>query len=968
MKKYCSNLLYPLLIIFLVGFLAFKNYVPGTFLSGWDTLHPEFNFHLYLNRILSGVWQEHQGVGAVAAQSHAAELTRITFPYFLSLVLPINLVRYAFIFLTLAIGGIGLYYHAKYILSISLEKSVKPAAFLASIFYILNLATIQQYYDPLEMFTVHFATLPWLFFLAIKYLREGKKKNIIWFSVVTILSSSISHTATLFYVYFGLFSLYVLTVALLTKSKGRFKRGGFLVGLTLILNLFWLGPNVYYVTKESQTVSNSQISKTFLTEAFLQSRAFGDSQNLALLKNFPFNWREFDFSENAFVDQMAPWISHLGKPYIKEIGYVFMGLSLLGIVVALFRKQKYALSFLPILAVCVIFWINENPPFTVVFAYLRQNIPLFAEALRFPFTKFSILLITCLSVFLAFSSHFVLRIFAKIKLQFLVVPAILACFIYYTLPAFNGYFIDPAMKVDIPNEYFQVFSWFEKQDSNARVAKFPIQSFWNWVYYSWGYQGAGFTWFGIPQATMDREFDRWGLYNEDFYYQASNALYSGNSQALYNVFDKYQIKYFLLDESVINAGGNSKILYTEELKKMIAEYPDSIHEVAKFNFLTVYETKFGDYDKYVWAPSEYKEINTDMTYAKVDPLYATYGDYIEDGNISFPFVNMDKRGDIKIFVVESNPATSSAKLTIENIETNDKVDLNISNTIKTSLESGNGFETAHNCDIKGIGSVYRDYVTDGVLYRAEDGGVSCDYANYPDLKYSQAYILHIVGENKEGRSLKIYLINYQTERADLEELLPEGKFDETYFIYPSVLDGSGYTLDFETRSYGKIASENLISTVEFYPVDYAYLANYKTSGSKIILEESVSNEIGRIQNNLQIKSVKKYVTWGYSVETEGAGLMALGQGYERGWIAVGVQGSKFKVLDHKMVNSWANGWIVDNNQSWSKLVGVGTNGKADQLQPVSTIYLFFWPQALEWGGMAAGVITLIFILVKNSRS
>ena len=935
MKKNCSNLIYPLLIILLVGFLAFKNYVQGTFLSGWDTLHPEFNFHLYLNRIFSGAWQEHQGVGAVAAQSHIAEITRIIFPYLLSLVLPASLVRFSFMFLMLALGGVGIYFLTKYILSISLEKFVKQAAFLSSIFYILNLGTLQQFYNPLEMFPVHFATLPWLFLYAIKFLREGKKKNLIWFSIVTIFSASISHTATLFYVYFGILALYIFTSIIL--SKGRVKRGLTLIFVTLLLNLFWLEPNIYYVTRESQTVTNSQISRTFLTEAFLQSRAFGNIKDLALLRNFPFNWREFDFSKNAFTDQMSPWINHLGKPYVTSIGYAFFALAMLGIIIASIRKSKYTLAFVPAFLVCVFFWINENPPFTALFTYLRQSIPVFAEALRFPFTKFSIVLICCLSVFLAFSMQFILKLFSKIKLHILLVPAIVLALVYYMLPAMSGYFIDPAMKVKIPNEYQEAFVWFEKQDHNSRVATLPMQSFWNWIYYDWEYQGAGFTWFGIPQPTLNREFDRWGLYNEDFYFQASNALYSGNKEAFYNVLKKYQVKYLFLDESVINAGGSSEILYIDQIKSMVDNSGGLIQENAKFNFLTVYQTNFDIGNKYVSAPETYSEINTDMTYAKVDPLFATYGNYLEKGNVSFPFVNLDKRGNMAISIQE-DPATASASLKFENKTTRDQIYLTTSNAIKSNLKINNGFEAAHNCDLNGVGSVYRDIIQDGTLYRATDGGVSCDYINYPDLPYSQAYVLHIAGENKEGRSLKIYLIDYATARADLEELLPEGKFDETYFIYPSILNGAGYTLDFETRSYGSVASENLISKVEFYPVDYAYLAGYR-SGAFGVPEV--------IQNNLQIKSVKKYGTWGYRVETMGEGLMSLGQGYEEGWIAFRVTNGKPQLLNHLKLNSWENAWEVPDS---------------------GTFYIFFWPQALEWGGMLFGAVTLLILVFKKKQN
>src|SRR4030042_4722483 len=204
-----SSLICPLLLILVTGALAWKNHVPGTILSGWDSLHPEFNLGLYLKRAFWGGVQEHQGVGAVASQAHTAELPRLFIVWLLDIVLPANLVRYSFFFLTLGLGGLGAYFLVKYLLSVYSERFSKEASFLAGLFYILKLATLQQYYVSLEMFAVHFASLPWLVFLAIKYLREGKRRELVHFSLVTVFSSAMAHTPTLFYSYLGALALFI---------------------------------------------------------------------------------------------------------------------------------------------------------------------------------------------------------------------------------------------------------------------------------------------------------------------------------------------------------------------------------------------------------------------------------------------------------------------------------------------------------------------------------------------------------------------------------------------------------------------------------------------------------------------------------------------------------------------------------------------------------------------------------------
>ncbi|MFA6369019.1 MAG: hypothetical protein WCX20_01410, partial [Candidatus Shapirobacteria bacterium] len=61
-KKY----FYPLILVLTCLLICFLNYTPDTFLTGWDTIHPEFNFSLNFSRLFSGVWRQEQGLGAVA--------------------------------------------------------------------------------------------------------------------------------------------------------------------------------------------------------------------------------------------------------------------------------------------------------------------------------------------------------------------------------------------------------------------------------------------------------------------------------------------------------------------------------------------------------------------------------------------------------------------------------------------------------------------------------------------------------------------------------------------------------------------------------------------------------------------------------------------------------------------------------------------------------------------------------------
>ena len=279
----------PICVVGISVILCFCNWRAATWLSGWDTLHPEFNFPLYLKRIFFGAWQEHQGLGALAVQAHASDLPRMLIYFPLSLILPVPFLRFAYFFLTLAIGSLGMFYFLKHLLSD--KKGI--AGFVGSLFYLLNLGTLQIYYFPLEMFATLFATLPWLFLFVSKYLSGGRKKDLVMFLFFTLFSTPMAHTATLFYAYFGMLFLFIL-------FQKSWKRGWFILFLTLAINSFWLLPNLYFVINNGQIVQNSKISTQFSETAFLTGKQFGNLKDTLLFKNYLFDWGKYDNSKNQF--------------------------------------------------------------------------------------------------------------------------------------------------------------------------------------------------------------------------------------------------------------------------------------------------------------------------------------------------------------------------------------------------------------------------------------------------------------------------------------------------------------------------------------------------------------------------------------------------------------------------------------------------------------------------------------------
>lgn len=928
--KKLQTFIFPLLIVSLCVFLFFKNYQPNTFLVGWDSLHSEFNIKESINRAFWGVWREDQGLGTLAVHSHMADLPRIITIWALSLVLPLNLLRYSYIFLTIILGPLGVYYILNYLLNKKHQFISSIPAFLGALSYLLNLGTLQHMFVPFEMFNITFAFVPWLYLLVISYLKKGGNNILFLFGIITILSAPMAYAATLFYAYLGGLLVFLSIFNLFEHKKVIFKRTFAILFITIFLNLYWILPNIYSIINSGEAVSNAKINILFSPEAFIRNQDYGDYKNVVINKNFLFDWRAYNFESSRFDDLMFAWNSHLNSPWVLNIFYVFSVISLIGLLFSVVKLDKVGLSIFGMGLFSLFFLFNLNGPTGGLYGYLVNNFEIFKEGLRTPFTKFSIQFILAMSYFFGYFFNFIFNILksksVKILLALTILISVSFSFIISMRPIYKGNFVSDVVKKDIPIEYFDMFNWFNSHEI-GRVAQLPLNTPWGWDYNSWGYQGSGFIGFGIENPLLIRDYDRWSPYNETFYNQASEALYNNENQVFKNVLEKYQVKYLLLDESIINAGGDQGLLRIDDIKNTLSSL--GINEVVKFGFLTIYDTGITT-NNFIRVINTYSLVDTDLTYSSKDLIYKKYGDYVQNKDgIGYPFANFDPRGLVDIEV-------NNDKLSFINKTTNSLAELPTEGKVVETFAFDRGFNEAFNCDLQKDGEVERTQLLNGRSYKAINGGVSCDYFSYTDLPYNKAYILRVKGNNIAGRSLKIYLYNWETKRVELEELMSGGKFDKYFVVYPKNLTESGYTLNVETRSFGRISSENEINLIEIIPFDIDLVSNLYID-AKIDFKKT---------GNLEVKEVKKYGTSIYKINTFGKGLLVLDQGFENGWLGFNKINNAWYTLEHVKVNSWANGFIIngDNNQILE-----------------SEIIIIFWPQLLEWGGFILLIITSIYL-------
>lgn len=669
-------------LVFISSILCILNYTPNTFLSGWDTLHPEFNFGLAFERAFFGVFRVEQGLGAVAAHSHMADLPRILLLYLADFVLPVNFLRYFYTFLNVILGPVGMY--------LLLQKHFlknKQASFLGALFYLLNLGTLQIFNVPFEMFTTLFATLPFVFYFALNFLkteeseihlwRKKRTQNLLFFSIFILFTAPSAYASTLWYIVFGSFIFYILFFILVNLKNGyRFKDGVILIGLIILLNLFWIVPNIYFLINHAIDVQTANINLLFSQQAFLKNKEFGNLPSLLLLQIFYFDWNIFNGAKFVFL--LEPYINYLKDIKVLALGFGFGLAFVSGMLIAIVKLKKNSIPFFILFIISVFFLINENFPFVTIFNFLQDNLPLFREALRFPGNKILNIYVFLVSIFFGYFCLLVLEKTEKKKwLSILFIAVTSLLLFYYNLPSFNGNFINKLMRVEIPGYYFELFDYLKTQDKSVKVANLPINSPYGWVYYDWGFQGAGFLYFGIKQPLLDRDFDRWSPYNESYYREMSYAIYKKDISLLKNVITKYDLGFIFIDESVIDSQRPKSSMFFDESKKLIIQ-TGFVKEEKKFGKISLYKlnTKSG-----LFAQS-----NTNINVAPStktlydDFAYNTYGDYItqepggEFNNIIFPFRNLiDNQSKLlpNILSLDSEKIVINPSASIKRFETSD---------------------------------------------------------------------------------------------------------------------------------------------------------------------------------------------------------------------------------------------------------------------------------------------------------
>jgi hypothetical protein len=634
--------------------------------SGWDNIIAELDVERYARQVFFGAWTEHQSFGAPAAQGQLAEVTRLPILFLLKWLLPDNLVRYAYIFASFTIGGVGMYFYISKIWLKGVTKMSNWLGFLGGVYYLLHVLTLQQFYISFEMFMAQFAFLPFLLILLHNFIPKSEKssiksvftaRNILLFIGLQFLISPSAHTQTVFYLGV-LFSLVYMVMISRYQGVARSLSLGFLIGLmTFMTNIYWIMPNLYYGLHNAHYVSESRDNYLFGPESVGSIKDASTFSNLTSGTQYLFNWKDYSFSENKFHFIFNEWQDHLGKLDVNLILQAFGLMTLLGLFTTILDKdvgpERFAISYVYILCLALI-WLDLFPTGPLL-DLLYQN-DSFLEAFRNPFTKLSIiysivsvlLFVHVVSLFVDYLSRRRKKVLPIHLRAFALIMVLTVGIIYTAWPTFQGNFISEKLQLEYPAQYYEMFDYLKERDRDLRVLQLPQLSHAGWEYYDWqflgkdnGYQGMGFYFFGFPQAFVNRDSDRWVETSDFFYHELKYVLDKKDPDHLASVLAKYNVDLIIVDETKVD----SSMKHDYQLDHQLS-LDAGLNKVWQKDFLTIYERKDVNSEESLIVPSEISMVSAQTDRIRQDFVYENEGDYFlvnkETAGIVYPFSHLTK--------------------------------------------------------------------------------------------------------------------------------------------------------------------------------------------------------------------------------------------------------------------------------------------------------------------------------------
>lgn len=1013
-----KDFIYISLLLLISIILFFVNYKPGTFLVGWDVVMPELNFKANFWRNIMSVWQSYRGLGVEDGMAYAANLIHTIFMYLLSFILPLNILRYFFHIFVHFLGGLGMYFLLK-------RFNKKPIlAFFGALFYMFNLATIQMFFAPLEVFSIHFAALPWLVMTTLNIFQQRNKKNIILFFVVNLLATPQGFVPTIFIAYLVVI-LSISAVEILKYGKNKNKEILLVLGIIFAVNSFWLMPFVHSAVTQGPIIKNAKINQISSDEIYEKNKKRGNLLDILYLKGFMVDITENNL-KGDLVYIMKPWNDWENKPIIYGIAsifVIFLGVGFLNLIKNYKEKAqiKEEFYFIPLFLISILMLGTNTPILSQINAILRNVLPLFGEAFRFPFTKFFIVYAFAYTIIMISGLEYLLN---KVNHK-QVVTLIFAFFILiYAFPAFNGNFFYDVERLKIPEDYFDTVNYFKQENVKARIMTLPQTTFWNWGRDNWGYRGSGFLWYGVEQPMLERPFDPWSNYNEQYFNELFYALQTQNKNLFQNVINKYDISFILIDGNIANS---NKIQRKDKTIQFVSNiYPSA--EIINYGEVAIFKLENRNNQM---IKNNVKPIGSTFKSENIDQAYLENGDYFQSENWQtsylFPSLFSNKtQADLEysISIKEDVIAISPKNIT-----------KNISGILEMSSFSKSEFYVPSIVQVNGdkllIRPIELNLILDQNKYQIQIfKPISFTLVNSPSIKINgkeidlsrknnvllYSNLENVISINNELTNNIIFNLEFPENTIDIPSNLNKNnqfkidieKFplsasnllaEKTYTIQSPCQEDIRDGLSLANEDNGKIKLVSLFNAgcfnlfLDNLPQQAGVLVNIKSiqfggedlkiyidnPEQKSVIIETKLNGINQ-EKNIIIPPTSSYLysNYGLHIRNESAGVTISSNTIESinvdympyNWLkTLKITNNNFNEQSiYYLSEAYNPGWLAFSNGKILPHVKVNNWANGWLLDNESNnIQVIFWPQYLEFLGFGLLVLTLIFILLYRPK-
>lgn len=961
---------YIFLLFALTVVLFITNYLPGSYLLGWDSLSTEFAPFLGLQRAFWAGWQEYQSFGLVAGMGHSADLVRALFGLLLSFFVPVNLIRYVSHMFFIFVGILGMYK----LLCLIFEEKHRILPFLGALFYLLNLGTVQMFSIPFEPFSVFFAMLPWEILVFLQYLHSHKildKKKLLLLVLVNLLATPQSYVQTMFFVYILVLSCFSLGFLIEYKDRIFYIKKLFLAFLLIIsVNLFWILPQVYFLATSYGVVESSKINQLATPDIFNRNKEKGNLASFVLMEGF-----YFDSVDSKGVLIFDSWHKFFNAPFIGYIRFIPFLLIFLG----LFKFKKNHIGFVLVFILCGTALLNNSAVFSN-FNYFIRSVGVLNQILRSPFTKFILIYSFVGSYLFVNGVEVFVHIFTRRYGLFFYILTVgfVLMLLGLSVPAFTGNFFAKTVKVELPSYYSDLFSYFKDVNTDKRIALLPEYTHWGWYKNNWGYDGSGFIWYGLKQPVVSRTFDVWSFKSESYYWEVKDALEDRDVDRFEKVLQKYNITYLLVDRDMIAISGGDVGLQYDQTDYVLSN-SKSVVFVKSFGKIDLYEYKGNTTNNYVSVLTQAVSVGPLVDITDYDKAYLDNGNYFvqkKDPGFYYPFADLTTVTNLKnkkwkisetdfdfvltadltglklsdySLILPQDDKLLTFKIYRDGYLEDTKVNITTSvteNTLSVTIPkifvNKASLSDAEITNCSKLGSAEWESYFDSLHLTSSDRGRICVGYNFPLLQHWNSYIVKIDVENKQGLSPFVYIIGSKTKRqSKVEENLNNGA--NYVLLNPGNYYDDGYLLSFQNNSYMGMFSENRLFSSLFYlfPFDYLKSIRFDKNGGSALLAQEGTNIYKSYEYDVEKIN---YYTYKINIGSKAVNsVVGLDQSFSGGWVAV--CGSELCKANHVVLNGWSNGWVFE--------------GKVPEV-----IMIVYWPQYLQYIGLALGGLLVLFTLRK----